>query len=90
MEAGTGERVQWYAEIAARHQVCSEKGLCEFALQLASDPHRVLLLPKPKLDGLLRQINEKTVLLRGARLLALLAATKNRGFVSGALPRWKW
>jgi hypothetical protein len=39
---------------------------------------------------LLRQINEKIVLLRGARLLALLAVTKNRSFAGGALPRWKW
>ena len=90
MEAGTGPGTQWYAQVAARYQVCSDKGLCEFALRLASHPHQLLLLPKPKLDGLLRQINEKIVLLRGARLLALLAATKNHGFADGALPRWKW
>jgi len=90
MEAGTGPGTQWYAEVAARYQVCLEQGLCEFALQLASQPHQLLLLPKPILDGLLREINEKIVLLRGARLLALLAAAKNRGFSGGALPRWKW
>ena len=90
IEAGTVPGTQWYAEVATRYQVCSDKGLCEFALQLASHPHRLLLVPKPILDGLLSEITEKTVLLRGARLLALLSGTKNPDFGSAALPRWKW
>ena len=47
MEAGTGPGTQWYAEVAARYQVSSDKGLCEFALQLASHPYQLLLVPKP-------------------------------------------
>lgn len=89
MEAGADLGTKWYAEVAARYHVCSEVGLCEFALRLASQPHQ-LLLQKMKLDGLLRRINHKTVLLRGARLVALLAASKNPGSAGGALPRWKW
>lgn len=90
MEAGTGAGTQWYAKLAARYQVCSDASLCEFALRLASHPHQLLLLPEPKLEGLLRQIKEKPVLLRGARLLALLGATTNHSLVSAALPRWQW
>lgn len=90
MEAGTGSGTQWYAEVAKRYQVCSETGLCEFALQLASNSDNLLRLPKPVLDGLLLEIKENTVLLRGARLLALLAASKELGFANIGLPRWKW
>lgn len=90
MEAGTGPGTQWYAEVAARYQVSSDKGLCEFALQLASHPHHLLLVPKPILEGLLSDMRDKTVLLRGARFVALLSATRNPGFAGAVLPRWKW
>jgi hypothetical protein len=90
MEAGTNVGTQWFSEVAARYQVCSEGGLCEFALQLASHPDNLLLYPEPALNGLLLEIKKNTVLLRGARLLALLAANKNQGFSRNALPRWKW
>ena len=90
MEAGTGPGTQWYAEVAARYQVSSDKGLCEFALQLASHPHNLLLVPKPILEGLLSDMRDKTVLLRGARLVALLSATQNPSFAGAVLPRWKW
>jgi hypothetical protein len=90
MEAGTGPGTQWYSEVAARYQVCLEKGLCEFALQLASYPQHLLQLPKPILDRLLLDIKENTVLLRGARLLALLAVAQDHSFTNSGLPRWKW
>jgi hypothetical protein len=90
MEAGMGPGTQWYAEVATRYQVCSDRGLCEFALQLAGHPHHLLLVPRPVLDGLLSDIRDKTVLLRGARLLALLSAARNPGFAGAVLPRWKW
>ena len=77
MESGTGLGTQWFAELAARYQVCSEIGLCEFALQLTSHPDHLLRLPEHIIDGLLLEIKENMVLLRGARLLALLAATKD-------------
>ena len=89
-EAGTGPGTEWFAEVAARYQVSSDKGLCEFALQLASHPHHLLLVPKPILEGLLSDMQDKTVLMRGARLVALLSATQNPGFVGAVLPRWKW
>jgi hypothetical protein len=90
MDADSNSGSQWYAEVAARYQVCSERGLCEFALRLASRPHHLPLLPKPILAGLLADVREKTVLLRGARLLAVLSATNNPASACAALPRWKW
>ena len=90
MQTGTASGTQWYAEVAKRYQVCSEKGLCEFALQLASNSDKLLKLPKPVLDGLLLEIKDNTVLLRGARLLAILAASKELGLANIGLPRWKW
>lgn len=90
MEMGTNSGTQWYAEVADRFQVCSDKGLCEFALQLASHPQNLILVPRSVLNGLLSDITTKTVLLRGARLIALLSATKNPGFAGAVFPRWKW
>jgi hypothetical protein len=90
MEGDTGAGAQWYADVATRYQVCSEAGLSEFALQLASNPCHLRRLPKPVLDRLLVEIKANAVLLRGARLLALLAASKEQGFASIGLPRWKW
>jgi hypothetical protein len=90
MEAGTVAGTQWYAEVAARYEVSYDKDLCEFALQLASDPHHLRVVPKPVLDRLLTDIRDKTALLRGARLLALLSAKKNPGSARAVLPRWKW
>ena len=90
IEVSTGPGAEWFADVAARYQVCSEKGLCEFALQLASHPHNLILVPRPVLDALLSDIKDKTILLRGARFLALLSVSASPGFAGGALPRWKW
>jgi hypothetical protein len=90
MEAGTAAGIEWYADVARRYQVCSEKSLCEFALQLASKSDNLLKLPKSVLNGLLLEIKENTVLMRGARLLALLAASKELGLANIGLPRRKW
>jgi uncharacterized protein YdcH (DUF465 family) len=73
-EAGSAAGIQWFAEIAARYKVCTDRGLCEFALRLGSEPHGLGSLPKPVLDPLLTEIKDKTILLRGARFLALLSA----------------
>ncbi len=90
MEAGTGPGAKWFAEVATRYRVSSDAGLCEFALQLASHPHHLLLVPKPVLERLLAELRDKTVLMRGARFLALVSAAKNPGFSGAVLPRWKW
>ena len=90
MEAGTASGKHWFAGVASRYQVSTDTGLCEFALQLASRPHELLKYPRPILDGLLLEIKEKNVILRGARLVALFAASNNPGPFDGVFPRWKW
>jgi len=90
MEAGTDTGKHWFAGVASRYQVSSDQGLCEFALQFSSHPHELPPLPKSILDGLLLEIKDKGVLLRGARLVVLLTASRNPGPFGGVFPRWKW
>lgn len=90
MEPGADIGTEWFSEVAARYQVCSNRGLCEFALQLASRPHHLVDLPATLLDGLFLDIRNNSVLLRGARFLALLSVTKSPGSNGFALPGWKW
>jgi hypothetical protein len=73
-DSGSAAGIQWFAEVASRYKVCTDRGLCEFALKLGSEPHGLVSLPKPVLDQLLTEIKDKTILLRGARFLALLSA----------------
>lgn len=72
-DSGSAAGIQWFAEVAARYKVCMDRGLCEFALKVGSEPHGLVSLPKPVLDQLLTEIKDKTILLRGARFLALLS-----------------
>ena len=88
--AGTVPPVKWFAELATRYHVSSERRLCEFALRLASQPHRLSSVFGGELDGWFRRVTDKTVLLRGARFLALLAITKNPKRDGAVIPRWQW
>jgi hypothetical protein len=90
MEAGTGPGTRWYAEIAERYEGCLAKSLCEFALKLASQPDQLLALPRAEFECLLSQLDANTALLRGARLLALLAAANDQKATANTLPRWQW
>lgn len=79
----------WFAEVAARYEVCKDHDVCEFALRLASQPHRLVAACGANLHHLLGQITEAPAVLRGARLLALLNASQNES-TPILLPRWKW
>jgi hypothetical protein len=85
-DSGSAAGIQWFAEVADRYKVCTDKGLCEFALRLGSEPHGLVSLPRPVLDQLLTEIKDKTILLRGARFLALLSAHPQSAAV---LSEWK-
>ena len=92
MDAGTASGACWFFSVAARYQVSSDQDLCDFALRLAGRPQD---LPKivplsSVLDGLLSEIKEKASVLRAARLVALLSASRNPGPYGGIFPRWKW
>lgn len=90
MEAGKDTGVRWFAQVAARYHVCPDEGFCEFALRLASVPYQLLRWPRPALEPLFREIKERSVLLRGARLVALLAITSDPQSRDMPVPRWQW
>jgi hypothetical protein len=92
MDAGTESGADWFFKAAARYQVSSDRGLCDFALHLAGRPQDLpAIVPGISvLDGLLSEIKEKDVVLRAARFVALLSARRNPGPYGGVFPRWKW
>ena len=92
MEAGGESGFAWFFGVAARYQVSSNQGLCAFALRLAGSPQDVpgMVPTSDLLNALLSDIKEKDSLLRGARLVALLCASRNPGPYGGSFPRWTW
>lgn len=90
MDGNAAQGARWFAEVAARYKVCKDQKLCEFALRLASQPHRLSAACGANLDNLLRQIAYSPAILRGARLLALLSASRNGNATPSLLPGWKW
>ena len=87
---GTTARAHWFFELAKSFRVCADPRLVEFALLIAGQPHQVPLLKGDQMGLLLPQVSDKTVLLRGARLVALLEVAKRSGGVGSAIPRWAW
>jgi hypothetical protein len=90
LQAGTGPGTLWFADVAQRYRICSEKGLCEFALQLASRPQYMLAIPGPAFDSLLTDVQKNSVLMRGARFVAFLAARDENEALKTGLPGWTW
>ena len=92
MDAGAESGAAWFFSVAVRYQVSSDQGLCDFALQLASRPQELLVIVPVSsvLDSLLSEIREKSGLLRAARFVALLSASRRPGPYGGTFPRWKW
>ena len=81
----------WYARLAALYHVSPKRKLCEFALRLASQPHRLFeTFGVDEMRSLLGQVKSKPTIVRGARLLALLNANQDRTQPARMLPRWKW
>jgi hypothetical protein len=90
MEAGIVPGTQWYTEVARRYGICTESTLCALALRIASQPEHLLSLADLERHQLLRQVNDNVALMRGARLVALLSATRDREAGMTTVPRWKW
>ena len=89
-QAGSSDRRRWFFELAKSFRVCADPRLVEFALLVTGQPHQVPQLKADELELVLPQINDKTVLLRGARLVALLDVAKRISGVGSAIPRWSW
>jgi hypothetical protein len=77
MAAGSVQEAQWFSEVAARYQVCSDPSLCNFALSFAIQPQRLHLIYGKELYGWLLRIRDKGILLRGARLLTVLGSMES-------------
>lgn len=84
------QATNWFSDLAARYQICSDRELCKFALRLASQPDQLIQECDQELDNLLDNIITTPVILRGARLLALLSANQKSDGPVLMLPRWKW
>jgi hypothetical protein len=67
-----------FAEVAARYNICKNRDQCDFALIWAHEPLRLLVICS-NLDQMLTQAAGNPILLRGARLVALLNASPSRG-----------
>ena len=72
---GTPARISdWFVDATARHNVCRDRDLSEFALRLAN--HEPLVVAEvangPSLEHLLARLADNPTILRAARLLTLL------------------
>jgi hypothetical protein len=90
MESNAAEGARWFAELAARYGLCKDQEFCEFALRFVSQPHSLPAVCGARLDHLLAQAAKTPVILRAARLLALLTVSHNGGADPSWLPTWKW
>ena len=82
---------QWYTNVAQQHNISARPRLCDFALRVASQPHRLSeTFGTNEIRNLLNQVKNKPAIVRGARLLALLSASKDPSQLMRMLPRWKW
>ena len=90
MDGDMNEASAWYAALANRYRICRDRRLCDFALRLASQPQRLSKTYGSRLDGLLHQVSQNPVILRGARLLSLLSANDDHDPRFRVLPKWKW
>ena len=73
----------WFVDVAARKNVCRDRGLSEFAFHLANDEPLVAaeVADHPDLERLLAKLIDNPAILRAARLLTLLLS-----FASGDAP----
>ena len=90
MAQGTSAGARWFGEVAARYDVCHDPALCGFALRLASWPFGLGAAYGKEATALLARIQENPILMRGARLVALLSIATDRDHPTAYLPRWVW
>ncbi|HXY99029.1 MAG TPA: hypothetical protein VEI03_03450 [Stellaceae bacterium] len=90
LESGTTAGKKWFAGKAAQYNISTDPALCEFALKLASQPQRLCAMYRENLEGFFKQVAANPVLLRGARLVALISATHGSSETGRGMPRWQW
>ena len=90
MDINPVQASQWYSEVAARYEVSIDQKLCDFALRLAYQPHRLPDEFGSELEGMLNTILGNPELLRGARFLALMHNYQNPDQSVRPLANPKW
>ncbi|MEK7413128.1 MAG: hypothetical protein AAB263_07410 [Planctomycetota bacterium] len=85
----TAALTQWYADVARRYGICSEPKLCTFALRVANQPEHLLSVSEAERKQSIRQITDNVALLRGARLIAVLAGNRDQESGQATLARWE-
>lgn len=83
-------RVRWLTEVANRYGVATDTDLCRFALLTASQPHELSSLYRDRMAHFFARLSAKPVLLRAARLVALITAFDDADQQVPLLPRWSW
>ncbi len=90
IESEPDQCVTWFTEVAMHNKICDDRELCDFALRLASQSQTSSSLPHTDLDTLVSRILNNPAILRGARLLVLLASSNNHiSDKASLLPRWQ-
>ena len=77
MDENLDQASQWYSEVATRYQVSIDQKLCDFALRLACQPHRLSDKFGSELEEMLNAILDNPEILRGARFLTLMCNNQN-------------
>lgn len=88
IESNIAAITAWYTDLAKRYGVCRDPKLCEFAIKLASQPHRLPRSFPNDLEESLDRLKKYPALLRGARFAALLCANHDSDGRT-MIPRWQ-
>lgn len=71
------DATEWYSELAARYDVCQDKNLCRFSIQLACAPFVLPIRDFGELEDLLQQVKSNSSVLRGVRYSILIMLQKD-------------
>ncbi len=87
-EGAVGETAAWFVDAAARHNVCQDRDLSEFAFRLANDEPLAAaeVADHPNLERLLAKLTDNPAILRAARLLTLLRNSPSRDAANATPP----
>ncbi|MBL8688958.1 MAG: hypothetical protein JNL04_07650 [Rhodospirillaceae bacterium] len=80
----------WLVDLAKKYKVCTDASIVELAIKIASDPHALSHLSDLEIDNEISRLASHGDMIKGARLLALLAANENPDPTARvlSLPRW--
>jgi hypothetical protein len=71
------DATEWYTALAARYDVCHDKNLCRFSIQLACTPFVLSMHDAGEFEKFLRQVKSNNSVLRGVRYSILIMLQKD-------------